>query len=143
MGPAVIVLALVSLVVPFTVWRRHERPSPPGTLVNVLLDDFHVHRTNAVVPAGMVRFDLVNNGPSTHEFIVVRSDRASDKLPLQRDGLTVDEEGPGVDDVDEAEGLDIADRRTLTLALAPGHYVLFCNMEGHYLGGMHAAFTVR
>jgi uncharacterized cupredoxin-like copper-binding protein len=143
MGPAVIVLALVSLVVPFAAARRHAQPSPPGTPVNVLLDDFHVRRTNAVVPAGMVRFELVNNGPSTHEFIVVRSDRASDKLPLQRDGLTVDEEGPGVDDVDEAEGLDIADRRTLTLDLAPGHYVLFCNMEGHYLGGMHAAFTVR
>jgi uncharacterized cupredoxin-like copper-binding protein len=142
-GAAAIVLALVTLVVPFGVWRRHAQPWPPGTLVNVLLDDFHVHRTNAAVPAGMVRFQLVNNGPSTHEFIVVRSDRAADQLPLQRDGLTVDEEGPGVDDVDEAEGLDIADRRTLTLDLAPGHYVLFCNMEGHYLGGMHAAFTVR
>jgi uncharacterized cupredoxin-like copper-binding protein len=143
MGPAVIVLAVVSLVVPFAAARRHERPSPPGTPVNVLLDDFHVHRTTGAVPAGMVRFELVNNGPSTHEFIVVRSDRESDKLPLQRDGLTVDEEGPGVDPVDEAEGLDIADRRTLTLDLAAGHYVLFCNMEGHYLGGMHAAFTVR
>ena len=93
--------------------------------------------------AGLVRFRLGNNGPSTHEFVVVRTDRASDKLPLQRDGLTVDEEGPGVEHVDEAEGLDIADHRTLTLSLAPGHYVLFCNMEGHYLGGMHAAFAVR
>ena len=82
-------------------------------------------------------------GRAPHEFIVVRTNRAPDKLPLQRDGLTVDEEGPGVAPVDEAEGLDIADRRTLLLDLAPGHYVLFCNMEGHYLGGMHAAFTVR
>ena len=142
-GAAAIMLALVSLVVPFAVWRRHEQPSAPSALVNVLLDDFHVHRETADVPAGMVRFQLLNNGPSTHEFIVVRTDRAPDKLPLQRDGLTVDEEGPGVAPVDEAEGLDLADRRTLTLGLAAGHYVLFCNMEGHYLGGMHAAFTVH
>jgi len=142
-GAAAILLALVSLVVPHVAWRWREQPSPRGTPVKVLLDDFHVHRTNAAVPAGMVRFQLTNNGPSTHEFIVVRTNRAPDKLPLQRDGLTVDEEGPGVAPVDEAEGLDIADRRTLTLDLAPGHYVLFCNMEGHYLGGMHAAFTVR
>jgi uncharacterized cupredoxin-like copper-binding protein len=142
MGVAAIVLALVGVVVPFAAGRGRGQPSPPGTVVDVLLDDFHVHRTTARVPAGMVRFRLSNNGPSTHEFIVVRTDRASDQLPLQRDGLTVDEEGPGVDQVDEAEGLDIADRRTLTLSLAPGHYVLFCNMEGHYLGGMHAAFTV-
>ena len=142
MGVVVIILALVSVAVPFAAGRRPVQPSPPGTVVNVLLDDFHVRRTTARVPAGRVRFQLTNNGPSTHEFIVVRTDRASAQLPLQRDGLTVDEEGPGVDHVDEAEGLDIADRRILTLRLAPGHYVLFCNMEGHYLGGMHAAFTV-
>jgi uncharacterized cupredoxin-like copper-binding protein len=142
-GAGAILLALISLVVPRAPWRHHEQPSARGGPVDVLLDDFHVHRDTATVPAGMVRFQLLNNGPSTHEFIVVRTSRAPDKLPLQRDGLTVDEEGPGVDPVDEAEGLDIADRRTLTLDLAAGHYVLFCNMEGHYLGGMHAAFTVR
>jgi uncharacterized cupredoxin-like copper-binding protein len=109
----------------------------------VLLDDFSVHRTTGTAASGLVGFQLSNNGPSTHELIVVRTDRASAQLPLERDGLTVNEEGPGVDFLDEAEGLDIGDRRTLTLDLAPGHYVLFCNMEGHYLGGMHAAFTVR
>jgi uncharacterized cupredoxin-like copper-binding protein len=143
MGAVAILLALVATVAPVVAARRREQPLPAGTVVQVLLDDFQVHRTTAAAPAGMVRFQLVNNGPSTHELIVVRTDRASAKLPLQRDGLTVDEEGPGVDHVDEAEGLDLADRRTLTLDLAPGHYVLFCNMEGHYLGGMHAAFTVR
>ena len=143
MGAAAILLALVIAVVSFAAAHRHVQPSPPGTVVSVLLDDFHVHRTTATAASGMVRFQLANNGPSTHEFIVVRTDRASGQLPLQRDGLTVDEEGPGVDAVDEAEGLDIGDRRTFTLDLAPGHYVLFCNMEGHYLGGMHAAFTVR
>ena len=52
-----------------------------------------------------------------------------------RDGLTVDEEGPGIDLLDEAEGLDIDDRETLVLDLAAGNYVLYCNLEGHYLGG--------
>jgi uncharacterized cupredoxin-like copper-binding protein len=84
-----------------------------------------------------------NGGPTTHEFLVVRTDRAPDKLPLQRDGLTVNEDAPGIDLLEEAEGLDIDDRRTLTLRLTPGHYVLYCNLEGHYLGGMHAALTVR
>jgi uncharacterized cupredoxin-like copper-binding protein len=141
-GAAAVVLSLVALVVPLAV-RRHAPTASQGAVVNVLLDDFHVRRTTASAASGEVRFQLANNGPSTHEFIVVRTDRAAAQLPLQRDGLTVDEEGPNVDDVDEAEGLDIGDRRTLTLDLAPGHYVLFCNMEGHYLGGMHAAFTVR
>ena len=132
----------LALAVLLTVARRHE-PAPPGTPVNVLLGDFQVRRDAAVVPAGTVSFRILNQGPSTHELNVVRTASAPDKLPLQPDGLTVDEDAPGLDHIDEAEGLDIGDRRTMVLRLAPGHYVLYCNMEGHYLGGMHAAFTVR
>jgi uncharacterized cupredoxin-like copper-binding protein len=137
-----LVLAALALAVPLTVARRHE-PTPRGTPVNVLLEDFKVRQDAAVVPAGTVSFRIRNQGPTTHEVIVVRTDRAPDKLPLQRDGLTVNEDAPGIDLLDEVEGLDIDDRQTLVLRLAPGHYVLCCNLEGHYLGGMHATLTVR
>ena len=137
-----LVLAMLALAVPLTVARRQE-PTLSGTPMNVLLEDFKVRQDAAVVPAGTVSFHILNQGPTTHEFIVVRTDRAPDKLPLQRDGLTVDEEGPGVELLDEAEGLDIDDRQTMVLDLAAGHYVLYCNLEGHYLGGMYAALTVR
>jgi uncharacterized cupredoxin-like copper-binding protein len=138
-----IVLAALALAVPLTLARRQEPTPSGGTPVNVLLEDFKVKKDAADVPAGTVSFRIRNQGPTTHEFIVVRTDRAPDELPLQRDGLTVDEEGPGVELVDEAEALDIDDRQTLVLDLAPGHYVMYCNLEGHYLGGMHAALTVR
>ena len=144
-----LVLATLALAVPLTVARRHE-PTPPGTPVNVLLEDFKVRfedfkvrQDAADVPAGAVRFRILNQGPTSHELIVVRTDRAPDELPLQRDGLTVNEEGPGIDLLDEVEGLDIDDRQTLVLHLAPGRYVLYCNLEGHYLGGMYAALTVH
>ena len=137
-----LVLAALALAVPLTVARRQE-PTPSGTPVNVLLDDFRVRQDAAVVTAGTVSFRIRNQGPTTHEFILVRTDRAPDKLPLQRDGLTVNEEAPGIDLLDEAEGLDIDDRQTLDLRLAPGHYVMYCNLEGHNLGGMYAALTVR
>jgi hypothetical protein len=137
-----LVLAALALAVPLTVARRQEA-TPNGTPVNVLLDDFRVRQDPAVVPAGTVSFRILNQGPTTHEYIVVRTDRAPDKLPLQRDGLTVNEEAPGIDLLDEAEGLDIDDRQTLVLDLAAGHYVMYCNLEGHYLGGMHAALTVH
>ena len=138
----VLVLAAVALAVPLTLARRRG-PTPSGTPVNVLLKDFEVQQDAAVVPAGTVSFRIRNQGPTSHEYVVVRTDRAPDKLPLQRDGLTVDEEGPGMDLVDEAEALDIDDRQTLVLDLAAGHYVMYCNFQGHYLGGMHAALTVR
>jgi uncharacterized cupredoxin-like copper-binding protein len=136
------VLAALALAVPLTVARRQE-PTTGGTPVNVRLEDFRVRLDAAVVPAGTIRFHILGQGPTRHEFIVVRTDRPPDKLPLQRDGLTVDEDAPGVKLVDEAAGLDIDDRQTLVLELAAGHYVMYCNLEGHYLGGMHAALTVR
>jgi uncharacterized cupredoxin-like copper-binding protein len=138
----VFVLAALALAVPLTVARRQE-PTPRGTPVDVVLDDFKVRQDAAAVPAGTVSFRVLNEGPTTHELIVVRTDRAPDELPLQDDGLTVDEEGPGVELLDEVEGLDIDDRQTMVLGMAPGHYVLYCNLEGHYLGGMYAALTVR
>jgi uncharacterized cupredoxin-like copper-binding protein len=137
-----LVPAVLALAVPLTLARRHD-PTPRGTPVNVLLEDFSLRRDVDVVPAGTVRFRILNQGPTTHEVSVIRTDRAPDKLPLQRDGLTINEDAPGMDFLDEAEGLDIGDRRTLALRLAAGNYVLYCNMEGHYLGGMHAALTVR
>jgi uncharacterized cupredoxin-like copper-binding protein len=137
-----LVLAALAVAAPLTVARRQE-PTPRGTPVNVLLDDFRVRQDAAVVPAGTVSFRILNQGPTSHELIVVRTDHASDELPLQGDGLTVDEEGPGVHLLDEVEGLDIDDRQTLVLNLAAGNYVLYCNLEGHYLGGMHEALTVR
>ena len=138
----VVVPAVLALAVPLTLARRHD-PTPRGTPVNVLLDDFTLRRDVAVVPAGTVRFRILNQGPTTHQLNVIRTDRAPDKLPLQRDGLTVNEDAPGIELLDEVEGLDIDDRQTLVLDLAAGNYVLYCNLEGHYLGGMHAAFTVR
>jgi uncharacterized cupredoxin-like copper-binding protein len=137
-----LVLAALALAVPLTVARRRE-PTPSGTPVNVLLEDFKVKRDATAVPAGNISFRILNHGPTTHELIVVRTDRAPDKLPLQDDGLTVDEEGPGVELLDEVGGLDIDDRQTLDVRLTPGHYVLYCNLEGHYLGGMYATLTAR
>jgi hypothetical protein len=137
-----IVLAALARAVPLTVARRHE-PAPRGTPVNVRLEDFKVRQDAAVVPSGTVSFRILNQGPTTHQLIVVRTDLDPDKLPLQRDGLTVNEDAPGIDLLDEVGGLDIDDRQSLVLELAPGHYVLYCNLEGHYLGGMHASLTVR
>jgi uncharacterized cupredoxin-like copper-binding protein len=137
-----LVLAALALAVPLTVASRHE-PAPRGTPVNVRLEDFKVRQDAAVVPSGTVSFRILNQGPTTHQLIVVRTDLAPDKLPLQRDGLTVNEDAPGIDLLDEVGGLDIDDRQTLVLRLAPGNYVLYCNLEGHYLGGMHASLAVR
>ena len=44
--------------------------------------------------------------------------------------------------IDELTEVDAKTRGPSPLTLSPGRYVLFCNLEGHYLAGMHAAIEV-
>jgi uncharacterized cupredoxin-like copper-binding protein len=82
-----------------------------------------------------------NRGPDDHELIVVRADDG--RLPLRGDGLTVDEEALERSAAGVLEPGDPGSLRTLDVHLVRGRYVLFCNMSGHYLGGMRAVLVVR
>jgi len=88
--------------------------------------------------AGQVKFSIANEGPSTHEFVVVKTDTAPGDLTV--DGALVSEDG--LDVIGEAE--DIAPNTTadLVLTLDEGQYVIICNIEGHYSQGMNAGLTV-
>jgi uncharacterized cupredoxin-like copper-binding protein len=87
-----------------------------------------------------VRLVIQNRGPDTHELLIVRAGRR--ELPLRSDGLTVDEEELEPVTVAIAEGEPPDAVHVLRLNLRPGRYELFCNMAGHYLGGMRARLVV-
>ena len=116
--------------------------NPPGA-IQVRLEDFKLHVAVATAQSGQVTLHLVNDGPSTHEFNVDRTDLASDQLPLRADGLSVDEGSALLKRMGSVEILEAGDTKNLTLDLQPGHYVLYCNLEGHYLGSMHATLDVN
>ena len=78
-----------------------------------------------------------------HELIVVRTSAAAD-LPLRSDAATVDEDGLEPVTIGTLEPGAPGSVRELDLHLGPGHYEVFCNMAGHYLGGMSRdRFTVE
>lgn len=120
-------------------------PSPTGgtaggSNVSVTLEDFSVTADPASVAAGSTTFDVTNNGPSEHEFVVFKTDLAPDALPLE--GAVVDETGEGLELIGEIEGIAAGSSESTTFDLQPGAYVLICNVEGHYQSGMHTAFEV-
>ena len=93
------------------------------------------------VPAGKVRFEVVNAAGSTgHEMIVVKLASKDQKLPLDVGKHRLDEKA--VKSLGEVSGLKAGQKGTLTVALAPGDYQLVCNHKGHYEAGMYAPFTV-
>ena len=108
--------------------------------LDVTLSDFRIQVSSAGAPAGTVDLLVHNAAPATHEFVLVRSDLPADQLPIGADGLSVDEEP--LTAVDELSEVDTGETDTLTVPLTPGRYVFFCNLEGHYLGGMHGVLVV-
>ena len=100
--------------------------------------DFSIDLATSSAPAGSVTFNISNEGPSAHEFVILKTDDAPDALPVKDN--TVEEDK--VDVVDEAEDIAPSTTATLTTDLEAGSYVIICNIPTHYGLGMHAAFTV-
>jgi uncharacterized cupredoxin-like copper-binding protein len=100
--------------------------------------DFSIDLASSSAPAGSVTFNISNEGPSAHEFVILKTDDAPDALPVKDN--TVEEDK--VDVVDEAEDIAPSTTATLTTDLEAGSYVIICNIPTHYEQGMHAAFTV-
>jgi len=111
--------------------------------IDVTMHDFKIKLSRRSVPAGPVDIHVHNRGPSTHEINVDRTNLDGDSLPIKADGLTVNEDSKSLLRIDSIEQLNLGETGDLQLDLRPGHYVLYCNLEGHYLGGMHASFDVR
>jgi uncharacterized cupredoxin-like copper-binding protein len=114
---------------------------PVGVSAGTPEDTYMMKLDTNSAKAGDVTFHITNNAASeTHEFVVVQTDLASDKLPLNADG-DVDEDK--ITTMGEVEDLEPGQSKDLTLNLPAGHYVLMCNRPDHYGRGMHTDFTVQ
>lgn len=116
-------------------------PRATGAVVRISEGDFHILANRNVVPAGHVTLRIHNFGPDEHELIV--APQLPSGLPLRADGFTVSEEAiqssePGSITPQQPDHTEL-----LNVVLKPGRYVLFCNMEGHYMAGMHRVLVVR
>jgi uncharacterized cupredoxin-like copper-binding protein len=109
-------------------------------VVRITERDFRISAPKHV-RSGDLLLSVRNRGPDAHELIVVRDQ--STRLPLRRDGSTVSEEKLEPVIAGALEPGQPHSVRKLRLHLAPGTYELFCNMSGHYLGGMHTKLVVR
>jgi uncharacterized cupredoxin-like copper-binding protein len=102
--------------------------------VSVVESDFEI-KVQTTVAAGDVVLSVRNLGPEDHELIVVPAPDGD--LPMRTSGLTVAEESFKPEPLGVLEPGAPGGDRQLKVHLQPGRYVLFCNMSGHFLGGMH------
>jgi hypothetical protein len=118
--------------------------------VTVTLQEWAVLPDTDTTEAGEVTFNPTNKGSEVHEFVVVKTDLGNRDLPTNKDG-SVDEEGAGIEPVDEVEDIPVGGSEQLKVDLDAGHYVMFCNIVekedgeavSHYANGMSTDFTVE
>jgi uncharacterized cupredoxin-like copper-binding protein len=140
-GPAVLFLVLGLAVVACGDDDDGGSGAAKATTVKTTLSDFKIELGTNSGPAGSFTFEITNNGPEEHEFVIFKTDLAADKLPVVNDKVPEDTEGLNL--IDEEEEIPKGESRTLTVDLEAGKYVLICNLVGHYGQGMHAPFTVN
>jgi hypothetical protein len=108
--------------------------------VSVREKDFRILLNPARISAGRVQMTVDDVGPADHELILIRAPHGP--LPLRPDGLTVDEKALKSVTIGALEPAPPGTIRHLDVTLPKGKYEVFCNMAGHYLGGMHAFLVV-
>ena len=136
---------------PFTV-------KAPSTTVNVTLSDtkglggpMTLVVSPATAPAGDVTFVVKNTGTIDHEAIVLKTNVAFDKLPINNSGDPPAPVTSGANKVGEDTNIgETGDpnlkpgvTRTFTIKnMTAGNYDIVCNLAQHYGKGMRAPFTI-
>ena len=104
------------------------------------LTDTSIQLSSNTATAGDVTFHIKNTSAAeTHELVVLQTDLGADQLPMDADGNVEEDKLTSMGekgDIAAGQGADLA------LKLPAGHYMLICNLPGHYKVGMHTAFTV-
>ncbi len=147
---AAVTLALLLICAITLIIGLAARPSgglavPKGShVVRVDERDFHIdmHAT-APLHAGNYLFVDSNHGASPHELVMWKTDDHDDRLPLSSDHR-VNEDSKDLESVlDSGSSLAPGETRVLSVSLDPGHYVMVCNLPGHYGAGMHVDVVVQ
>lgn len=118
--------------------------------VDVVLTEWSI-TAKPSAPTGDVTFNVTNDGTMEHEMVVLQTDTPAADIPVTDSGDPPAPATTGADKVSEDTNiaetgdpeLQPGDTRTFTVTdMAPGHYVLVCNLANHFTSGMSLDFTV-
>jgi len=149
-APTVItVMSLLLACAVAAIVSLETRPSggltiPSGShVVHVDEHDFGIQMSRATLPAGNYVFVDTNHGPSPHELVMWKTSLPAQHIPFEAAEHKVNEDSPALEStLDSGSSLDPGETRLLTTTLQRGHYVIVCNLPGHFMAGMHVDITV-
>ncbi len=115
-------------------------PAAGGQELTIKMGDFYYKPSDVTAKAGSVTITAPNEGGAPHELVIAKTNDDPAKLPTVADG-SVDE--AQLDIPGEVEEVEAGATGTATLDLSAAKYVMFCNLPGHYKGGMYGSLTVN
>jgi uncharacterized cupredoxin-like copper-binding protein len=114
-----------------------------GKRLTIKMGDYFFAPASGSAKAGKTVIEAPNEGSVEHELVVFKTNMDPAKLPTEASG-GVDEEK--LDEVAEEAGevadVEAGETKSGSFELAPGKYVIFCNLPGHYAQGMYGTLTV-
>ena len=161
---AVALIVVLLIAVACSAGRPAASPSGGSAEVSATLSEWRIEVSPASASAGTVVFNIANQGTAVHEFVVIRTDTMAAELPVKNYMLDVEAMGgpmdsggmdmPGmspsegmehpVGTVGDVENIAAGASASLTIDnMAPGHYVIVCNIATHYELGMRVDLTVQ
>ncbi len=96
-----------------------DSPVDGGTVIEVGATEFAFTASSTELPAGVVTFDLTNNGSMPHDLVL--------------------EEDPG----GSTSTVGAGESDSFTVTLEPGTYTLYCSVSNHRALGMEITVTVE
>ena len=130
--------ALVLLAILVVSCAQPAAEAPAGSQVVAEMADYKITVNVPSVKAGTIKIGVRNLGTMEHNFQVIKTDVAPEKLPVDGASAKAKEDGK----VGEIASIPAGKSASVTVDLAPGKYVFICNVAGHYQLGMHTGFTV-
>ncbi len=114
----------------------------PGMMgSNMMMGMMAIRIDHDSIKAGAVKLDVTNWSRSvSHEVLVVAVDDPTSPLPYDYNQAKVKEDQLKI--LGDTSELQPNESKTLDLTLAPGTYLIICNVQGHYAAGMATPLRV-
>ena len=112
---------------------------PADVNLTVDMKDYSITLSTPTVKAGVVKIGIRNQGSMVHDFDIIKTDLAPDKLPMDTGAAKAKTDGL----VKQMTNIAAGRVTTLSADLQPGHYVIICNVVGHYQLGMRMELKVE
>ena len=109
---------------------------------NMMIGMMAIRIDQETIKAGPVKFDVTNwSRYRPHEMLVVAVDNPATALPYDYSEAKVNEDQVKV--LGDTSELQPNKSASVEVTLAPGSYLLICNVPGHYAAGMAVPLVVK